>query len=270
MIAGIIDTHAHMMHPDFSRDLESVLERARAAGVEAIVAVGYDLDSSRAAVELAAKYEFVYASVGVHPHDARLADDAAFQSLARLADAAAFATLANLAVEPKVVAIGETGLDFYRNLSPRDAQVRSFRRHTELARERDLPLIVHDREAHADVLDMLKSSGLNKVILHCFSGDADMARQACELGFYIGIAGPVTFPSSRKLQDVLRSMPADHVLVETDSPWLAPAPHRGKRNEPAYLPLIVTGVAAAWGKPVEQAADSLRRNSLEALPVPQR
>ena len=258
MIAGTIDTHAHMMHPDFSRDLESVLERARAAGVEAIVAVGYDLDSSRAAVELTAKYEFVYASVGIHPHDARLAD------------AAAFAILANLAVEPKVVAIGETGLDFYRNLSPRDAQMKSFRRHTELARERDLPLIVHDREAHADVLGMLKSSGLNKVILHCFSGDADMARQACELGFYIGIAGPVTFASSRKLQDVLRSVPAEKVLVETDCPWLAPAPHRGKRNEPAYLPLIVTSVAAAWGKPAEQAADSLRRNSLKALPVPQR
>jgi TatD DNase family protein len=254
MIAGIIDTHAHMMHPDFSRDLESVLERARAAGVEAIVAVGYDLDSSRAAVELAAKYEFVYASVGVHPHDARLADDAAFQSLARLA------------AEPKVVAIGETGLDFYRNLSPRDAQVRSFRRHTELARERDLPLIVHDREAHADVLGMLKSSGLNKVILHCFSGDADMARQACELGFYIGIAGPVTFPSSRKLQEVLRSVPAEKVLVETDCPWLAPAPHRGKRNEPAYLPLIVTGVAAAWDLSADGAGNILTRNAMSAFP----
>ncbi len=257
-MAGIIDTHAHLMHPDFAHDLDEVLERAYAAGLEAIVAVGYDLDSSRAAVELAAQHDRIYASVGIHPHDARSADDAAFPELARLAE------------EAKVVAIGETGLDFYRNLSPRGAQVECFRRHMELAGDRGLPLIVHDREAHEPVMEMLETSGLRKVVLHCFSGDAGMARRACGLGYLIGIAGPVTFPSSRKLQAVLPSVPEENVLVETDCPWLAPAPHRGKRNEPAYLPLVVESVAAAWGQAADRTADVLGRNSLAAFPLIQR
>lgn len=254
-MAGMIDTHAHLTHPDLADDLDGVLERAWAAGLEAVIAVGYDLASSRQAVEMAARHERIYASVGIHPHDADSADDAAFQELA------------GLAKQPKVVAIGETGLDFYRDLSARSAQVHSFRRHMELARECGLPLIVHDREAHQAVLEMLEASGLRQVILHCFSGSAEMAKRACALGFHIGIAGPVTFPSARKLPEVLRSIPCDNVVVETDCPWLAPAPHRGKRNEPAYLPLIVEAVAAVWGQSPERAAAILRRNSLALLSV---
>lgn len=220
----LTDTHCHLDDPRFDADRPAVLERARAAGVTRVITIGYDLSSSKSGVEMAGSLPGVFAAVGVHPHDAAGVPPDYVESLRRLA------------AQPRVVAIGEIGLDFYRDLSPRPVQREVFAAQLRLAREAGLPVVIHCREAYDEVYDILRSeaTGLTGV-MHCFSGNWEEARRFLAFGFYISIAGPVTFPQSSKLLAVARQVPFDRLLLETDAPYLTPIPYRGKRNEPAYL-----------------------------------
>lgn len=227
--ALLVDTHAHASGG--RRGFRKALERAFAAGLGAIVVVGIDLASSAAAVDLAEGEPRVKAAVGVHPH------------YADRWDAGLEAAIRRLAARPEVVAVGECGLDHYRDLSPRSAQAEVLRRHIALAREVGKPLIVHDREAHREVLAILRQEEAGEAVMHCFSGDWAHARLCLDLGFHIGIAGPVTYRGSQALQEVVRSAPPDRLLLETDCPYLTPEPRRGQPNEPAHVNLVAGRVA---------------------------
>ncbi|MEW5919425.1 MAG: TatD family hydrolase [Bacillota bacterium] len=233
----LVDSHAHLDFHDFDRDRETVLQRAEAAGVELIINVGFDLDSSRKAVQLAARYSTIYAAVGIHPHDAAAVPDDYLGQLEALAAA------------PKVVALGEMGLDFYRDRSPRPQQKKVFREQLALARRLDMPVILHDRDAHDGLMAILQKEGLPRAggVLHCFSGDLSLAREAMALGLYISIAGPVTYPRNSVLRAVAAAVPAENLLLETDAPFLAPGPWRGRRNEPAYVNATAEAVASLRG-----------------------
>jgi TatD DNase family protein len=239
----LFDTHAHLHFPEFASDLDAMLARARAAGVHRIVTIGTDGETSRAAVAVAERDPEVWASVGLHPHDAAAGDDALFAELERLA------------ASPRVVALGEMGLDFFRDLSPRAAQVAALRRQLALARRLRKPAVIHCRDAHEETLTILAEERVSEVggIMHCFSGDVGIARRCLDLGLLISLAGPVTYPNARALPEVARFVPADRLVVETDCPFLPPQPYRGKRNEPAYLVITAARVA------------DLRRESLDAL-----
>jgi TatD DNase family protein len=255
----LIDTHAHLDFDRFNADRPQVIDRARAAGVAAIVTIGTDLASSQAAVDLAGRYDDVYAAVGQHPHDAK-----------RL-DGTALAGLRELAGQPKVVAVGEIGLDFYRDLSPRDVQRRAFQAQLAWAARLGKPVVIHDRDAHDEVLAILRdwAAGLAHSplagrlgVLHTFSGDRAMAEQAIELGFYLSISGPVTYHNARQLPEVVRALPLDRLLVETDCPFLAPHPHRGKRNEPAYVRLVAERIAEIKGLAPAEVAETTTANAV--------
>jgi TatD DNase family protein len=237
---NLIDTHAHL--DLLEGDVAQALERASAAGVTGMITIGIDVASSRRAVELAHAFPQVRAVVGMHPHDALDLDDAALRELGRLAG------------DPRVVGIGETGLDFYRNLSPRSEQERAFRSLLDLARELSLPVVVHDREAHADTMHILDEYAPfdGKLVMHCFSGDLEMARAVIDMGGYVSVAGPVTFHNARKLQDIVRELPLRKLLIETDCPFLSPHPFRGKPNSPERLVLIAEKVAELKGISVEE------------------
>jgi len=239
----LFDSHAHIGDKQFDNDREDVIRRAEENGVTHILNVGYDLEASRASVKLADRYEKVYAAVGIHPHDAASVTDNILEEIRRLAK------------HEKVVALGEMGLDYYRNLSPKAKQQQVFKEQIRLAKELKLPIIVHDRDAHQDTIDILKEEGANAVggILHCFSGSWAMAKQCLQLGFYISLAGPVTFKNARRPQEVARLIDINRLLVETDCPYLAPEPKRGKRNEPAYVKYVAEKIA------------ELRRDSFEEL-----
>ena len=254
----LIDTHAHLDFPQFDADRAAVIERAQAAGVVAIVNAGTDLESSRRAVALAGQHPGVYASVGVHPHDAKTLDGDAL------------AAMRELARQPKVVAVGEIGLDFYRNLSPQDLQRRAFQAQLAWAARLGKPVIVHDREAHAEVLKALTSwaAGLARSplagrvgVLHSFSGDLLMAKRAIDLGFYISISGPVTYQNARRLAEIVQALPLDRLLIETDCPYLTPHPHRGKRNEPAHVRLVAAKIADIKGLTVDMVAATTTANA---------
>lgn len=234
----LIDSHAHIYGREFHDDFAAMLERAVQAGVSNIVVPGGDLESSREACELAARYNQIYCAVGVHPHDAMRVTDKCYDIFREMA-----------ADNAKVVAIGEIGLDFYRDRSPREDQEKVFRRFIRMARELDLPIIVHDRDAHERTMRILREEKATEVggVLHCFSGDLAMARQCVEMGLFISIPGTVTFASNEALRDVVRGVQVEHLLLETDSPYLAPLPHRGKRNEPAYVRLVAERVAELKG-----------------------
>jgi len=237
---NLADTHAHL--DLLEEDVAGALERARLAGVTEVITIGVDLGSSRRALEFAAAYPHVHAVVGMHPHDASQLDGAALRELRRLAG------------DPLVVGIGETGLDFYRNLSPRPDQERAFRAQVELARELRLPVVVHDREAHAETMRILEGyapfEGL--LVLHCFSGDMEMARACLDMGGYISVAGPVTFHNAKRLREIVREIPLEGLLIETDCPFLSPHPYRGKPNSPERLRLIAEKVAEIKGIPLEE------------------
>ena len=219
-----IDSHAHLEMEEFDDDRDAVLGRAAAAGLMAIVTVGTTIPDCEKAVELARLYPSVYAAVGIHPHEVKGIDAGTYDALRVLAQ------------QEKVVAIGEIGLDFFYDLSPREVQLRRFAEQLDLALELDLPVIIHDREAHAETLRILQQrKGRLRGVLHCFSGDAAMARECLALGFYLSVAGPVTYRKSEQLRAVAREIPAERLLIETDAPYLAPQPYRGKRNEPAYV-----------------------------------
>jgi TatD DNase family protein len=243
---------------DFDGDRPTVLARARAEGLAAFIAVGYDLGSSRQAIALAAQESDVYACPAVHPHHAA---DVTMDALAELE---------GLAAHPKVVGIGEIGLDFYRDLSPRAAQESAFRAQLRLAERLRLPVAIHDREAHADTMRILSEDGcrLPAIVLHCFSGDAGMAAEAWRRGYYTAVGGPLTYPNAGQLRTMLAGAPRDRILLETDSPYLPPTPYRGRRNEPAYLGLVAERLAALWEDSRDTVAGLTTRNTCRAFGLP--
>ncbi len=241
-IKGLIDTHCHLEMEKFDPDREAVIQRAKDAGLEALITIGSDYESNEKALGLTEKYDFVYCSIGIHPHDAKIFNDDVYKKLDEWAS------------HKKVVAIGETGLDYHYMHSPKETQQEVFKRHIELARDKDLPLIIHSREAGGDTLRILKDSGVSRGVMHCFSGDAEMAGKVMEMGLHISFAGPVTFKTAKRLLDVVRAVPDDYLLLETDAPYLAPEPMRGKRNEPAYLIHTAGAVAAIRGISIEDIA----------------
>lgn len=238
----LVDSHAHLDFRDFNKDRDAVVQRALAAGVEIIINVGFDLTSSGKAGELAVSYSSIYAAVGIHPHDAAAVPRDYL------------AQLETLAAAPGVVALGEMGLDFYRDRSPRSLQRKVFREQLALARQLNMPVILHDRDAHVELMSILRDDGLPEAggVMHCFSGDLALAREAMALGLYISIAGPVTFPRNKELREVAAVIPLEKLLLETDAPFLTPVPHRGRRNEPAYVALTAETVAALRGLPVAE------------------
>ena len=241
----LVDSHAHLDAKHFSSDLDAVIERASEHDIGHILTVGCDLESSRASVDLALRYPNIYASVGIHPHDASTANDKTIQELTRMIESV-----------DKVVAVGETGLDFFRDHSPRDQQRASFRRHIQLARETGKPLIIHDREAHDEVIQIMQEEKASEAggVLHCFSGDLAMARKCVDMGFYISFAGPLTYPKNESLRGVAEALPIDVMLVETDSPYLSPQGWRGKRCEPAYVRTTAEKLAEIKGLTLEDVA----------------
>ena len=252
------DTHAHLNDAQFSDDLAETIMRARAAGVTRIANVGYDLPSSRRALAIAQAYPGCCAVVGIHPHDAQTLDEETLAQLRELAQA------------PEVVAIGEIGLDYYRDLSPREVQGRAFQRQIQLARELNKPLVIHDRDAHGETVAMLQreKAGTNGGILHCFSGSWEMAQQCIALGFHIALGGPVTFSNAHKLLDIARLVPLERLLLETDCPYLSPQPFRGKRNEPARVRIVAEKIAELRGITLAELAAATTKNACAVYGLP--
>jgi TatD DNase family protein len=250
----IIDSHAHLEGEPFAEDREAMLERARAVGVEMLLAIGSGTSPAEridAAIPFAEAHNWIYATVGVHPHDAGAATEEHF------------ATLAQLAKHPKVIAWGEMGLDYHYDHSPRDVQQRVFRRQLELARAAGQPIVIHCREAWADCLAILQDdwapSGLGG-IFHCFTATMDEARRGIEMGFMISFAANITYPKMQHLRDVARELPLDRILTETDSPFLSPQIRRGKRNEPASVVEVAKTLASVRNLPVEEIASRTADN----------
>ena len=252
------DTHAHLDLPPLSDEEGKVVARALEAGVTRILTVGIDAESSAKAVEIAHRNAGVYAAAGLHPHDASALSDALLSRLEAISRC------------DKVVAIGETGLDFYRDRSPRDAQRDAFREQIRLARRRGLPVVVHDRDAHDEVLKVLEEEKAAEVggIIHCFSGDYGTARRAVAMNFFVSIPGAITYPKSEAQVEAVRKLPLERLLIETDCPYLAPVPHRGKTNEPAFVPLVAAKIAQIRGLSVEDVARITTLNAVRLFRIP--
>jgi TatD DNase family protein len=259
----LIDSHAHLDMPQFDADRDDVIARAQEAGVVAILTLGVDGASSQRAVALAQQYDGVFAAVGVHPHEAQHVtpeDYKALMGLAREREA------------NRIIAWGEIGLDYHYDHSPRDVQRREFRRQIRMARELDLPVCIHSRDAHDDVLTILEEEQAidTGVVMHCFSGDAQVAQRCLELGFYVSFAGPVTFTNARHLPTVVPLIPDDRLLIETDAPYLSPHPWRGRehRNEPARVALVAARLAELKGVNVEAIGRVATENFATLFKVP--
>jgi TatD DNase family protein len=254
----LIDTHCHLDADRFDQDRADVIERARATGVRRMVTVGCDEENSRRALGLAATHDDVWATVGVHPHEAAAAGE-------RFDD-----VLEGLARSERCVAIGECGLDFYYDHSPRERQREVFARQVAVARRVSKPLVIHVRDAWSECLDVLYAEGARDCggVIHCFSGSLDDARRSLELGFYLSIPGIVTFKSPGDLPEVVRTAPLDRLLVETDSPYLAPAPYRGKRNEPAYVLEVARKVAELRGMALDDVIERTGENARALFGLP--
>ncbi len=256
----IIDTHAHIDGTDYDEDREAVIERARENGVQYIVNIGCDIESSYSSMELAEQYDLIYATAGIHPHDVKSIDDDTY------------AHLRQLLLHPKVIALGEIGLDFFKNYSPHDVQRTHFRKQIELAREMNKPIIVHCRDAKEDTISILsefypKDATARSGIFHCFSGDQELAEQALEMGFYISFSGSLTFKKSEILREVAKTIPADRLFAETDCPYLTPTPHRGKRNEPAYVNFTAEKLAELRGLKIEDVQRTMALNFFELFGI---
>ncbi|MEA1960571.1 MAG: TatD family hydrolase [Bacillota bacterium] len=247
----LFDTHAHLQDELIQEGLEQILSRAEQAGLERIACVGFDLPSSQKAVQLARKYKQIVALVGIHPHDAESLNEQAMEELYRLAR------------DPQVVAIGEIGLDYYRDLSPKEAQHQAFVAQIKLAQEVGKPIAIHDRDAHQDVMDIIKKekAGKNNGIFHCFSGSLPMAVEMMKEGFYISFAGPVTFKNAKKAHEVAAKIPLDRILIETDCPYLTPEPYRGQVNEPAHVEQVARKLAELRNKSYEEISYLTTRNA---------
>ncbi|MBI1879832.1 MAG: TatD family hydrolase [Chloroflexi bacterium] len=256
----LIDSHCHLNFNAFDQDRAEVLARAAAAGVVACINPGINLADSQQVVNLAETIPDLYAAVGFHPNDAANFDETAL------------AQLRSLANRPKVVAIGEIGLDYYWDKAPRPVQRQVFEQQLALAKELGKPVIIHQRETAADIMAVLRRWGAGQnhpgLVLHSFSGDRAMAEEAIELGFYIGISGPVTFKNAHDLPEIVVAMPLERLLVETDAPFLTPHPYRGKRNEPTYVKLVAERVAALKGLPLAEVSRRLTENTVSLFKLP--
>ena len=250
----LVDTHTHLNDKKFAGQEAAVIERARENGVTRLINMGDTLASSEKAVTLAAAYEGVYAGVGIHPEEA-------FPMTSREDD-----ILAAWTEQPRVVAIGEIGLDYYweKDAGKRQLQQQVFIRQLDLARQLQLPVCVHDREAHGDTLAILKKEGRGiRGVMHCFSGSWEMAQELLKMGWYIGVDGPLTFKNAARLPEIVQKFPLEHLLVETDAPYMAPVPMRGRQNEPAYVRYVVEKVAEIKGISVDMVAKQTSRNAEE-------
>lgn len=250
----LIDSHAHLETPDFKKDLEAVIQRAKEAGVEYIFTVGTEKKDWRRTLTIAESHPSIYAILGVHPHNAKEIDDETYPLLRELCK------------NQKVKAYGEIGLDFFRNLSPKELQLKRFREQLRWAKELRLPVVIHDREAHQETLEILKSEGAKECggIIHCFSGDYQMAKACLDLGFYISIPGSITFKNAESLREIARRIPLESLLIETDAPFLTPAPFRGKRNEPSYVRYTAQKLAEVKNIPFDKLAEATVQNALRA------
>lgn len=260
----LVDTHAHLDMSVFDEGRTETITRALAAGVGNIITVGTDLESSQKAIELSEHHTGVYAAVGIHPHDVATIDNA---DIARLGE---------MARHSGVVAIGETGLDFYRDYSPKKAQIQALKWQLALSAELELPVIIHCRQAEEDMLDLLHSwisdyggtSRQYRGVIHCFSSNSDTAQEYLNMGFYLSLGAYIGYPSSAVTHDTIRSIPKDRLLVETDCPFLPPQSYRGKRNEPAYLPLTVKALATIRGESYEDVAKMTTQNAQRLFRLP--
>lgn len=236
------DTHTHLDDARFADDRAEVIQKVRDAGVTLAVNIGADMKSSETSVALAEQYDFIYASVGVHPEDVTHLTEADMDRLAELAQ------------HNKVVAIGEIGLDYHYDDVPKELQKKWFLRQIQLAQKLELPYIVHDREAHGDVLEIIRESGYFRGVMHCYSGSAEMAQELLKLGFYISFAGPVTFKNGKKTQEAAKQIPIERILIETDSPYLTPEPYRGQRNDSSMVQFVARKIAELKGITAAEAA----------------
>jgi len=252
MTTMLIDSHAHLEMPEFKKDLEAVIQRAKESGVEYIFTVGTEKKDWPRTLEIARNHPPVYAILGVHPHNAKEIDDQTYP------------VLKGLCRNGKVKAYGEIGLDFFRNLSPQDIQLKRFREQIGLAKELGLPIVVHDREAHQETLEILKSEKAEECggIIHCFSGDYEMAKVCIDMGFYISIPGSITFKNAERFREIVKRIPLESLLVETDAPFLTPVPFRGKRNEPSYVRFTAQKVAEIKKVSFEKVAEVTTENAM--------
>ena len=258
----LLDSHAHLNHEQFAADWQDALRRAKSVGIVAVINIGYDIPSSERAVQQCAQVPAdgarMFASVAVHPHDAKSWNEEAAERLRQLTRS------------PYVVAIGEIGLDFHYDFSPREDQRLAFLEQLELAWQLNLPVILHIREAHSEALEMVRHFGKPlQGVAHCFTGTWAEAQAWMALGFFIGIAGIVTFPrKAENVKEVASKVPLERLLIETDAPYLAPVPHRGKRNEPAYLPYIAAAIAQLRRMEVDRIAEATYRNAITLFRLP--
>lgn len=250
-----VDTHAHLYYDDLDSQLDGVIERAEAAGVAQIVCVGTDLATSRQSITIAETYSGVFATVGVHPHDAKDAPEGYLAELEKLAS------------HPKVVAMGEMGLDYFRNLSPQDVQRDIFRAQLMLAAELGLPAVIHNRDADKDLLDILRKVDHKRSVLHCFSSDVGMAEEAIGIGCVLSFTGNVTFGKNHTAS-VLTAVSMDRIMLETDCPFVAPVPNRGKLNEPSNIPYIAKRISEIKGTTVEEVAQITTASAREFFGLP--
>lgn len=237
---SLIDTHCHLEMDVFDNDREEVIKRAKDSGIEAIITISSDFESNLKGVELSCKYDFIYSSIGIHPHDAKDFSEDIFNKIKALREKT-----------KKIVAIGEIGLDYHYDNSPRNIQRDVFIKQLKYANEVDFPVIIHSRDAKNDTLNIVKDSFIKRGVFHCFSGDMDMAEKVISMGFFISIAGPVTFKNARRLREIVKIIPDEHLLIETDAPYLTPEPLRGKRNEPSYLFYTAKTIAEIRGISLE-------------------
>jgi len=254
----LVDSHAHLNDPRLASRTPELLQAAQGAGVTQIINVGYDLPSSRLAVRQALEQPMLSAAVGLHPHDAKLWTSSLADELLRLA------------ASPKVVAWGEIGLDYHYDNSPREDQKQVLHRQLELAKELDLPVIIHDRDAHADILDILREHAPYPAggVMHCYSSSAEMLPGFLSLGFYISFAGPITFKNARRSLEASLEVPLERLLVETDAPYLAPEPHRGRENQPAWVALVAGRLAERRGMAYEELARATAENAARLFRLP--
>lgn len=252
-----IDTHVHLNADQYEEDVEEVIQRAIDANVEKMVVVGFDTKTINKAMELVEQYPFIYGVIGWHPVDAIDCTDSDLQ------------WIKELAAHPKVVGIGETGLDYHWDKSPKDIQQEVFRKQIQLAKEVDLPIIIHNRDATGDVVRILQEENAAKVggIMHCYSGSVETAKQCIDMNFFISLGGPVTFKNARMPKEVATQIPLDKLLIETDAPYLAPHPYRGKRNEPSYVPLVAEEIARLKEVSVEEVAKQTTANALQLFNI---
>lgn len=253
----LFDTHAHLNAEQYNEDLEQVIERAKSEKVKKIVVVGFDRPTITRAMELIEEYDFIYAAIGWHPVDAI---DMTDEDLAWIKD---------LSQHEKVVAIGEMGLDYYWDKSPKDVQKEVFRRQIALAKEVNLPIVIHNRDATEDVVTILKEEGAAEVggIMHCFTGSLEIAKACMEMNFYISFGGPVTFKNAKKPKEVVKEIPSDRLLIETDCPYLTPVPFRGKRNEPSYVKYIAEQIAELREISFEELAELTTKNAKKVFRI---